>query len=314
MAKLQSLHETGITRLSLGVQSLCEDDLPILGRDHSAADAIRAIDIAKRIFGDRGFTFDMIFGRPGQSYKDWSKEIDQALSIAGDHISIYQLTLERGTPLFRDVMAGKVASIADTEEIEDMYEHTIEKTASLGFCHYEVSNYAKTRNAISRHNFSYWRGMDYIGIGPGAHGRLTDVHGNRLRTFGEFHPERWMAQCETEGDGHSVRKMIPMQAHQIPEELVLFGLRTKLGIPRSRFAQMTNNSQLDSILESHSLQSYIDLGLLVDDPAGQCYAKHDIPLYVPHDCVEELAQGAIRPTEKGLAVIDSIIPKILQIV
>ncbi|KAG2172072.1 hypothetical protein INT43_001549 [Umbelopsis isabellina] len=105
MAKLQSLHETGINRLSLGVQSLCEDDLPILGefvdfvcRDHSAADAIQAIETAKRIFGDRGFTFDMIFGRPGQLYKDWSKELDQALSIAGDHISIYQLTLERGTP------------------------------------------------------------------------------------------------------------------------------------------------------------------------------------------------------------------------
>ncbi|CAM0138598.1 unnamed protein product [Umbelopsis sp. WA50703] len=131
MAKLQSLYDIGINRLSLGVQSLCNHDLPILGRDHSAAEAIQAIETAKRIFGDKGFTFDMIFGRPGQSYKDWSKEIDQALSIAGHHISIYQLTLERGTPLFRDVMAGKVASIAGVEEIEDMYEHTLEVSYSL---------------------------------------------------------------------------------------------------------------------------------------------------------------------------------------
>ncbi|CAO3684931.1 unnamed protein product [Umbelopsis ramanniana] len=310
VSKLSSLHTVGVNRLSLGIQSLRDEDLPILGRDHNTKDALHALESAKRIFGDKGFTFDMIFGRPGNSLEDWQKELKQALSIAGDHMSIYQLTLERGTPLFKDVMEGKLAPIAGQDELADMYEHVIETTAKHGFFHYEVSNYAKTTAAISRHNFSYWRGMDYIGIGPGAHGRLTQMNGERLRTFGEFHPERWMAQCEEEGDG--VRKMIPMEPHQIPEELVLFGLRTKLGIPRSRFSTMTGGKRLEDALKGDVVKTYVEHGLLIDEGKLDNDTQTPAPEFVPADCVSEFHSGTIRPTEKGLAVIDTIIPNILK--
>ncbi|KAH8551764.1 radical S-adenosyl methionine domain-containing protein 1 [Umbelopsis sp. PMI_123] len=308
--KLQSLHNIGVNRLSLGIQSLRNEDLPVLGRDHTAKDAIHALESAKRIFGERGFTFDMIFGRPGNSLDDWKKELKQALCIAGDHMSIYQLTLERGTPLYKDVIAGKLAPIAGQEEIADMYEHVIEATAEHGYFHYEVSNYARTRTAMSRHNFAYWRGMDYIGVGPGAHGRLTQVDGDRLRTFGEFHPERWMAQCEEEGDG--VRKMISMKPYQIPEELVLFGLRTKLGIPRSRFSAMTGGKQLEDTLQGDVVKSYVEHGLLINEGKKEDEEQAVMPEFVPVDCFSEFRDGTLRPTEKGLAVIDTIIPNILK--
>jgi len=119
-----------------------------------------------------------------------------------------------------------------------------------------------------------------------------------------------MAQCETEGDG--VRKMIPMQNHQIPEELVLFGLRTKLGIPRSRFITMTGGSQLEDVLRMDMVNSYVEHGLLVDDVEQKDHGKDSIPEYVPPDCIKEWLGGTLRPTEKGLAVADTIIPSILK--
>ncbi|KAI9014434.1 hypothetical protein CLU79DRAFT_848012 [Phycomyces nitens] len=251
-AKLQDFEKAGVNRLSLGIQSFNDKDLKIMGRDHSGSDAIRAITKAKKVFHKERLTFDLIFARPGQTIEAWDEELKQALELAGDHMSIYQLTMERSTPLHKASMRGEIAPLPTPDEAADMYEQTLERIGEYGFSHYEVSNYCKDQSAISRHNFSYWQGMDYLGIGPGAHGRLTRIEdGVRVRTFGEFHPNKYMDLCESEGEG--IRKMVPISTRETIEELVVFGMRTRMGVPRARFEAMT--------------------GLSLDSDAGYCLTR-----------------------------------------
>ncbi|KAI9319228.1 coproporphyrinogen III oxidase [Dichotomocladium elegans] len=303
-ARLEAFRDAGINRLSLGIQSFDDKDLKLLGRDHSAESAIRVVEKAKRMFDK--VTFDMIFARPGQTREGWNYELKHALELAGDHLSIYQLSMERGTPLWKSYQNGKLPALPTADDAADMYEDTVQTAQSFGFQHYEVSSYAKTAQAISKHNFAYWQGIDYVGIGPGSHGRLTDMERQqRVRTFGEFHPDKYMTLCEAEGEG--IRKWVPIPYEDALEELVVFGLRTRMGIPASRFEALTGRS-LDSVIDQDMLRLYVDEGLLkVTAPSGS-------EEYVPSHLAHEWKSGeGIRPTEKGLAIMDSILPNLLKI-
>ncbi|KAI7891295.1 coproporphyrinogen III oxidase [Mucor mucedo] len=309
--KLQGFKEAGVNRLSLGIQSFNNKDLKVLGRDHSGMDALKALSMAKEIFHKERVTFDLIYARPGQNLQDWRNELKAALDIAGDHMSMYQLTLERSTPLHKQSLKGLIPSMPDSDLAADMYEETVRIAKEFGYAHYEVSSYAKHQAAISRHNFSYWQGMDYLGIGPGAHGRLTDfVDHQRVRTFGEFHPEKYMALCEAEGEG--IRKMTPLSVQDMAEELIVFGMRTRMGIPRSRFSAMTQGKQLDEYLDKEALEMFIQSGFIVDEGEITDENSKEMKLYVPQELEFEWAKGGIRPTEAGLERMDYILPRLLK--
>ncbi|KAI8139736.1 coproporphyrinogen III oxidase [Fennellomyces sp. T-0311] len=299
LARLRSFRDAGINRLSLGIQSFKDADLKVLGRDHSAESAIRTLEEAKQLFNQ--VTFDMIFARPRQTLADWKSELKQALELAGDHLSMYQLSFERGTPLWKSMQKAQVANV-DPELAADMYEEAVQTASQHGFAHYEVSSYARNRSAISTHNFSYWQGLDYVG--PGAHGRLTNtVTKQRVRTFGEFHPEKYMTLCESEGEG--IRKWVPLSSDDTLEEMIVFGLRTRMGIPQSRFKKMTGQ-ELDSVIDPDFLALCVQSGFLVVDGSPA-----ELP-YVPKHLEWEKG-GGIRPTEEGLARMDSILPQLLRI-
>ncbi|KAI9246274.1 hypothetical protein BDA99DRAFT_527288 [Phascolomyces articulosus] len=308
LARLKAFRDAGVNRLSLGIQSFNDNDLKVLGRDHSATNAIRTLEEAKKLF--RQVTFDMIFARPQQTLTDWQHELKQALDLAGDHLSMYQLSFERGTPLWKSMQKGLVANV-DADLAADMYEETVRMATAYGFAHYEVSSYAKTREAISAHNFSYWQGRDYLGIGPGAHGRLTDhVTKQKIRTFGEFHPEKYMKLCESEGEG--IRKWSTLSLRDSLEELIVFGLRTKMGIPRYRFKKMTDQD-LDTVIDQEFLDTCTRSNFLTVDDDDSLSSLEDRLQYIPPHLEYELKEGGIRPTEAGLARMDSILPQLLQI-
>ncbi|CAJ0651392.1 14229_t:CDS:2 [Entrophospora sp. SA101] len=200
---LREFKSIGITRLSLGVQSLNDNDLLKLGRDHNSKDAIKSLEIAKKIFKNN-VSFDLIFGRNNQNVSNWIKELKLALELADNHLSIYELTIKPGTPIYKEYKLGKL-KIPSSDKITDMYESTIQIAKEFGFKQYEVSNFYKN-SKYSRHNFGYWNGLDYLGIGPGAHGRLYDMKNNkRLRTFRILYPEDWMRQCEDLGHGFKIK-------------------------------------------------------------------------------------------------------------
>ncbi|CAG8464545.1 3870_t:CDS:10 [Diversispora eburnea] len=271
---------TGINRISLGLQSLNSKDLKLLGRDHSVNEGIKALEMAKRIFGDQ----------------------NTALEMASDHISLYELTVKAGTPIYNEVKLGKY-TIPNSDIMADMYETTIQVTKEFGFEQYEVSNFER-KGKYSKHNFGYWSGLDYLG----AHGRIYDpLIGTRIRTYNILHPEEWMTQCEE--IKHGLRKSTQMSMKDIKEELVLFGLRTKIGIPCSRFKLYSNNEQeLEQFLNMEKVNNYVQDGFLIWDNKLNENSENDIL----SEFREELKDGRLRPTEKGLAVIDEIIPRILN--
>ncbi|KAG1144124.1 hypothetical protein G6F37_007104 [Rhizopus arrhizus] len=305
--KLKQFKQAGVNRLSLGIQTFSNRDLKLLGRDHSTNEALKALSSAKDIF--EKVSFDLIYARPGQTIEDWRKELKDAMSIAGDHLSMYQLTVERSSPLHKQYLKGLLPIIPDGDIAAEMYEETVRISQESGYTHYEVSSYAKNQKAMSRHNFSYWQGIDYLGIGPGAHGRLTDAVSNeRVRTFGEFHPDKYMSLCEKEGEG--IRKIMPISFHDMAEELIMFGLRTRMGIPRSRFKELTDGQSLDKFLDKEQLNMFVENGFLVDEQGA---VDDKIETYVPRELLSQWTHGGgIRPTKKGLQRIDYILPRLLK--
>jgi putative oxygen-independent coproporphyrinogen III oxidase len=218
----------GINRVSLGIQSLEDDALKFLGRAHSAADARAAIAIAQRHFAR--MSFDLIYARPGQSLSDWDRELGQALDLAGNHLSVYQLTIESGTA-FHTLHARGDLVLPDDDLGGALYELTQDRLEAAGLPGYEISNHARPGEA-SRHNLTYWRYGDYLGVGPGAHGRLT-VDGVKHATQQKRAPETWLAAVER--DGHGTEAMTALSAAERAEELLMMGLRLAEGIERQRF-------------------------------------------------------------------------------
>jgi oxygen-independent coproporphyrinogen-3 oxidase len=230
--RFRGYRTAGVNRVSLGVQSLRDDILKSLGRIHSVAEAKAAIEIARATF-DR-FSFDLIYARPGQTLPAWKDELRDALAIAGQHLSLYQLTIEPETPFAALYAAGKLV-IPDEEAALALYDTTQELTAAAGLPAYEVSNHA-TPGEESRHNLLYWRYGEYAGCGPGAHGRLAGG-GVRHATSTERNPEAWAARVEQ--DGHGITEDTPLSAAEEADELLLMGLRLSEGVDIERLTRLS---------------------------------------------------------------------------
>jgi len=218
----------GINRVSLGIQSLDDAALKFLGRAHSAGEARAAIELAARSF-DR-YSFDLIYARPGQSLEAWAAELEAALALAGDHLSVYQLTIEAGTAFHTAHARGDFA-LPDDDLAGALYELTQARLTEAGLAAYEISNHARPGQA-SRHNLTYWRYGDYIGVGPGAHGRLT-LAGTKHATRQKKAPESWLAAVEAVG--HGTEETLALNLEHRGEEMLMMGLRLAEGIPRRRF-------------------------------------------------------------------------------
>ncbi|MDE2574818.1 MAG: coproporphyrinogen III oxidase [Rhodospirillales bacterium] len=230
--RLAAFAQAGVNRASLGVQSLHDDDLRRLGREHSAAQAIAALETARRIFPR--LSFDLIYARPGQDLAAWRAELRAALALAADHLSLYQLTIEPGTAFEALHRQGALALPGD-DAAAALYDATGEEAAGFGLHAYEVSNYAAS-GAESRHNLAYWRYADYAGIGPGAHGRVS-LGGRLIATRRHRAPEPWAERVECYGHGSTAE--VDIAPAERAREMLLMGLRLAEGIDAAAFAART---------------------------------------------------------------------------
>ncbi|WP_297369417.1 radical SAM family heme chaperone HemW [Acidocella sp.] len=246
--------QAGVNRVSIGVQSLREDDLRFLGRQHSAEQAIKAIELGAKLFPRHAF--DLIYARPHQTQTAWRAELREALGLAADHLSLYQLTIEEGTKFFT-LHARGAFTLPDEELAAQLYDATHEEAAKFGLAPYEVSNYARP-GSESRHNLAYWRYLDYAGIGPGAHGRLTLPHGF-VATTRHRAPEAWMDLVEKQGHGTTLEE--PIGPQDRAREALIMGLRLAEGIDETRF-QARTSVNLDDALEPAMLATALAEGLL----------------------------------------------------
>jgi putative oxygen-independent coproporphyrinogen III oxidase len=262
------LRQAGVNRVSLGVQALDDKALRFLGRGHDAREAMAAIGLAQRHFPR--FSFDLIYARPGQDLSDWTAELDRALALAGDHLSVYQLTIESGTA-FATATARGDFRLPDDVAAGDLFEATQERLAAAGLPAYEISNHARP-GAECRHNLAYWRYSDYAGIGPGAHGRLSE--GGQKHATRRFRaPETWLAAVEARG--HGVEERVALSPEERREEILMMGLRLAEGIERRAFRRETGEDIAEA-LDAKTLTDLRDGGFLTLDqealkatPAGR---------------------------------------------
>jgi oxygen-independent coproporphyrinogen-3 oxidase len=240
----------GVNRVSIGVQALNDADLRALGRRHTVAEAIAALDTAKAIFPR--MSFDLIYARVGQSEKDWRAELERACKLATEHVSLYQLTIEPDTIFERLWRAGKLA-VPDEDLGRALFDATQEIAEKHGMPAYETSNHARP-GAESRHNLVYWRYGDYVGIGPGAHGRIGVGRGKRAQAT-EKHPEMWLAQVESEG--HGLINDDPLTQEEQSDEYLLMGLRLREGIDIHRYEAISGRRLSRSQIESLEADGFV---------------------------------------------------------
>jgi len=263
--------DAGVNRVSMGVQAFSNADLRRLGRLHSAEEAIAAFGIAQSCF-DR-VSFDLIYARQGQTPRAWAAELEQALSMAVDHLSLYQLTIEDGTAFGDRYRAGKLRDLPDDHAAAEMYQLTRDICDSAGYAAYEVSNHAIS-GGESRHNQIYWRCGDYLGIGPGAHGRVT-LDGQRYATETQLEPDAWLADVKR-GSGEASRT--PLSRQEQAEEFLMMGLRLVKGIDTKRFTRLAGRP-----LSIDTTEELSDLGLV------------------------QMQNGTLRATPAGHAVLNGIL-------
>lgn len=306
-SNFHTLREAGITRVSMGVQSLRQEGLRFLGRQHSVREALAAVELAARIFPR--YSFDLIYARPEQTPKDWEQELRDALPYIAHHSSLYQLTIEEDTPFARLYATGNF-TLPDEESAADMYELTADILREKGLLTYEISNYA-TPGEECFHNLSIWRGTPYLGIGPGAHGRVFfdapapapyspqwaaaspssepclsvdctsfPLHITATKTVKS--PERWLAQVER--TGHGLEETICVSDSERFEEQVLMGLRLREGIDLHR---LPCPQRISALLDSQALSHCVANGIMERD--GSC----------------------LRLTASGRLVLDSIVAALL---
>lgn len=235
--------DAGISRISMGIQALNDPDLRRLGRIHTAKEALTAFDVARNVF-DR-VSFDLIYGRQDQTLTDWKSELKQALNLAIDHLSLYQLTIEKGTAFGDRYARGKLRGLPDDDLGADMYELTQDVCGTMGMPAYEVSNHARD-GAQSRHNLIYWRYGDYLGIGPGAHGRIT-LNRQKSATVCYSNPQRWL---DGVAHGKSEKPREALSRRDQANEFLLMGLRLKEGVSEERYSQILGE-QLPADKVSH---------------------------------------------------------------
>ena len=227
-SRFADFRAAGVNRVSMGIQALNDPDLKRLGRLHSVAEARSALAVAKAYF-DR-VSFDLIYARQDQTLEAWQSELTQAIEMSAGHLSLYQLTVEPGTAFGFRAQAGKLGGLPDEDLSADMFEVTQEVCAQAGLHGYEVSNYSH-KSLESKHNVIYWRGGDYIGIGPGAHGRLT-LSGTRHATRTALAPQAWLERVAQRNTGTSHQEILAPRDHA--NELIMMGLRVSDGISRRR--------------------------------------------------------------------------------
>jgi len=257
--RFRDFRAAGVNRLSIGVQSFDDEALRFLGRGHSAIEAKDAVALAAETFPR--FSFDLIYGLPGalpgQSGDDWKRDLDRGIALAvetgGGHLSLYQLTVEPGTPFYRGGIAAAGEDIGAA-----LYAITQEKMDQAGLPAYEISNHARP-GFECRHNLDIWRGGDYAGVGPGAHGRLTNKSGTE--SLYQIHtPERWLAAVEA--GGHATAKRQPLTPGERAEEILMSGLRLGGGIERESLAA------LEPVIDPVGLKRMIDGGFVESDGGG----------------------------------------------
>jgi oxygen-independent coproporphyrinogen-3 oxidase len=270
--RFKGYRAAGVNRVSLGVQAMNDADLKALGRLHSASEAMQALGVATAIF--ERTSFDLIYARPGQTIDAWRRELGEAVRRAGEHISLYQLTIEPDTMFERLYKAGRL-KVPDADLARDLWDVTQEITGKAGLPAYEISNHARP-GAESRHNLVYWRYGEYAGVGPGAHGRLITPRG-RLAQSTEKHPEMWLTIVETEGHG-LVEDMSLSPAEQ-GDEFLLMGLRLGEGIDPARFVELTGERL---------------------DPAR-------VAALVGDGMIELTGDGRLRVASSGFPLLDSVV-------
>jgi len=224
MQAFKGFAAAGVNRVSMGVQALNDEDLRRLGRMHSVEEALRGLAIAKNVF--RRVSIDLIYARQDQSTEAWKNELNRALGLGLDHLSLYQLTVEPGTVFAKRQANGKLPGLPDEDLAVDLWELTQDLCEDAGFEAYEVSNHAKD-GARSRHNELYWTGADWAGVGPGAHGRLT-LGGRRLATETALAPGAWLERAEELGTGETLR--VALEPNEIIDERLIMGLRIQDGV------------------------------------------------------------------------------------
>ncbi|MCO6419775.1 radical SAM family heme chaperone HemW [Siccirubricoccus sp. KC 17139] len=280
-AKLREFRTAGVNRLSLGIQALEADALRFLGRQHSAADAVAALESGRATFPR--LSFDLIYARPGQGEAAWRAELRQALALAADHLSLYQLTIEPGTRFATQYARGDFV-LPGEEDAARLYRATVEEAARFGLAPYEVSNYAQP-GAESRHNLTYWRYGDYLGIGPGAHQRLTLADGlwaeRRHRA-----PEEWLARVERDGHGRVEAEALAPQDRA--RELLLMGLRLAEGVDPARLLARSSLGLAEAV-DPAMLAACLDEGYL-----------------------EWMEEGRLRATDEGRMRLDAMLPVLLR--
>ena len=271
--RFRGYRAAGVNRVSLGVQALDNKDLAALGRLHTAEEALAAVAVARSIF--ERYSFDLIYARTGQTAEAWRAELSRAIDEAAEHLSLYQLTIEPDTPFFALRAAGKLV-IPDDDNARALYDLTQEVCAARGLPAYEISNHARP-GAECRHNLLYWRAGEYAGVGPGAHGRLSDAGGRWRATATEKRPESWLMRVE--GCGNGIVTDEPLTRDERADEFLLMGLRLTEGIDPARFEAL----------------------------AGRPLDPGRIAELNGHGFVETTAQGRLRVTPAGFPVLDAIV-------
>ncbi len=278
-ARLRDFRAAGVNRLSLGVQSLNAEALAFLGRRHSAGEAVAALELARDIFPR--LSFDLIYARPGQGEAAWRAEVRQALALAADHLSLYQLTIEPGTRFATEYARGAFA-LPDDDAAAALYAATVEEAAGFNLAPYEVSNYAQP-GAESRHNLAYWRYGDYLGIGPGAHQRLL-LGGEMLAMRRHRAPEEWATLVEAQG--HGVTGTETLSPRDRAREALLMGLRLAEGVDPARI-EARAGMPLAAALDAPMVRACVEAGYL---------AWRD---------------GRLLATAEGRMRLDAMLPRIL---
>lgn len=270
--RFRGFRTAGVNRVSLGVQSLNDAALRELGRLHSAQEALDAVAVARSIF--QRYSFDLIYARPQQTLDAWAAELERAIAEAAEHLSLYQLTIEPDTPFFGLHKAGKL-TVPDQDLARDLYDLTQDVCAGAGLPAYEISNHARP-GAECRHNLVYWRGHDYAGVGPGAHGRLT-IEGHRVATETERRPEAWLTRVEANGAGVTVSEKLT--TGETADEYLLMGLRLAEGIDLERYSALSGRTL---------------------DPERISFLREE-------GAVETTADGRLRVTQRGFPLLDAVV-------
>ncbi len=280
-AKFYDFKAAGVNRVSIGVQSILDERLAFLGRKHSAKDALKALESAAGLF-DR-FSFDLIYATPDQQLSSWNSELQEALKFAAGHLSLYQLTIEKGTPFYNLYRKGELVPIVD-DVAGNMYELTNNMLSEKGYNAYEISNYAQG-NHECKHNLCYWQYDEYLGIGPGAHGRIHKEDTEVTAVMMIHNPQKWLEQVSVLD--HGIQKENMLSKREIIEEMLMMGLRLKQGLSLNKFKDLIGQ-EIHNILDQDFFMLIRKQGLI------------------------ELENDYLRLTEKGFLLHSYLVSRLIR--